>query len=142
MGQSSGSGRLVRFMPDWVIGGVIRMSLAPGLWLWGRAHADVWPDVTPDVIQAAETWSIPLLTAPSVASYLVWGSQLVAALLVFGLLTRVVGFALLIACAIFYGWVAPHAWPSIVIYAGMAFYLFARGAGALSLDGAISATTR
>ena len=93
MGQSSGSGRTARFMPDWVIGGVIRMSLAPGLWLWGRAHAEVWPGVTPDVIQAAEAWSIPLLSAQSIATYLVWGSQLVAALLVFGFLTRIVGFA-------------------------------------------------
>jgi len=142
MGQSSGSGQSGRFMPDWVIGGVIRLSLAPGLWLWGRAHAGVWPDVTPDVIQAAEAWSIPLLSAQAIAECLVWGSQLVAALLVFGFLTRIAGFALLLACAIFYWWIAPHAWPSIAIYSGMAFYLFARGAGALSLDGAISATTR
>lgn len=139
MAQSENHGR---FMPDWIVGGVIRLSLVPGLWYWGRANAGDWPEVAPEAVQAAARWAIPVISADQVALFAVWGAQLAALLLTIGFLTRFVGLALIIASAIFCWWIAPYAWTSIVVFAALAFYLMMRGAGGLSVDRAISATTR
>ncbi|BDX00985.1 TQO small subunit DoxD [Maricaulis maris] len=142
MDTSETPARAERFLPDWIVGGVIRLSLVPGLWSWGRANADVWPGVMPDTIVAASIWNIPLVSAAHTAQIAVWGAQLVAFLLMVGFLTRLVGFVLLTACAIYGFWVLPEAWTSVVLFAAISFYLFARGGGALSIDGAIVATLR
>ncbi|WP_300544144.1 TQO small subunit DoxD [Maricaulis sp.] len=134
--------RAERFMPDWLVGGLIRLSLAPGLWLWGRAHAGPWPEVMPDIVHAADVWSVPVIAPVHLAQFAVWGAQICAALLVLGFLTRLAGVALLLASWIYGVWVAPEAWPMTVMFAAMSFYLFARGGGGLSIDGAIVATTR
>lgn len=129
-------------MPDWIVGGIIRLSLVPGLWLWGRANAGEWPNVVPEAVLAAEIWAVPLIKPGMLAQIAVWGAHLVALLLAVGFLTRIVGLGLLFASAIYAWWVAPQAWPSALVLAAMAFYLFARGGGALSVDGALTATTR
>lgn len=131
-----------RFLPDWLIGGVIRLSLAPMLWLWGRAHAGPWPDVLPDIVYAADIWDVPLIPPAQLAQIAVWGSQILAALLVLGVLTRLVGLTLVLAAWVYGSWVAPEAWPMTILFASAAFYLFARGGGSLSVDGAVVATTR
>ena len=131
-----------RFMPDWIVGGFIRLSLAPGLWFWGRDNAAVWPDVMPGTIEAAHIWDVPLIAPDHLAQLAVWGSQLVAVMLVLGFLTRIAGLALLAGCAVYATWIAPEAWPAAVIVAAMSFYLFARGGGAFSIDGAIAGTLR
>ena len=142
MDTSESSARAERFLPDWIVGGVIRLSLLPGLWNWGRANADVWPGVMPDTIAAVAIWDIPFVSAEHTAQIAVWGAQLIAFLLLVGFLTRLVGLALLSACAVYAGWIMPDAWPSVVVFAAAGFYLFARGGGALSIDGAIVATLR
>lgn len=131
-----------RFMPDWLVGGVIRLALVPGLWMWGRTHAGVWPDVVPGIIHAAEIWNVPLVPPARLAQIAVWGTQICAGLLLIGFLTRLAGLVLLAACGVYGLWIAPDAWPATCVVAALAFYLFARGGGALSVDGAIVATTR
>jgi putative oxidoreductase len=131
-----------RFMPDWVVGGIARLAPVPGLWMWGRANAGPWPGVLPDTVQAAEIWAVPLVAPVHLAQIAVWGAQICAALLLLGVLTRLVGFVLLLACAVYVVWVAPEAWPATSLFAALSFYLFVRGGGALSVDGAIVATTR
>lgn len=131
-----------RFMPDWILGAVIRLAPVPGLWFWGRAHAADWPEVIPEIVQAAEIWAVPVLSAQTVAQGAVWGAQLAAALLVVGFLTRFVGLFLLAACCVFGSWVAPEAWTSVIVYGALAFYLMVRGGGGLSVDGMIAATIR
>ncbi len=142
MDTSEPSARAERFLPDWIVGGVVRASLIPGLWSWGRANADVWPGVMPDTIAAASVWNIPLISAVQTAQIAVWGAQLIAFLLLVGFLTRLVGLVLLAACAIYAFWIMPEAWTSVVVFAASGFYLFARGGGAVSIDGAIVATLR
>ncbi|WP_203290938.1 TQO small subunit DoxD [Maricaulis parjimensis] len=134
--------QMARFLPDWLVGGVIRLALAPMLWMWGRAHAGTWPDVMPDIIHAASVWNLPFIAPAHLAQIAVWGSQIAAALLVLGVLTRLVGFILLMAAWIYGVWVAPEAWPLTVMFAASSFYLFARGGGGFSIDGAVVATTR
>mgnify|MGYP001567689878 FL=1 len=90
------SGNHDRFMPDWIVGGVIRLSLVPGLWFWGRANAGEWPDVVPEAIQTAARWAIPVISADQIALLAVWGAQLAALLLTIGFLTRLVGLALVL----------------------------------------------
>jgi putative oxidoreductase len=142
MDTTGQSARAERFLPDWIVGGAIRLALVPGLWAWGRANADIWPAVMPDTIAAAAIWNIPVFSASQTAQIAVWGAQLIAFLLLVGFLTRLVGFSLLIACAIYAFWVMPEAWTSVAVMAAAGFYLFARGGGALSVDGAIVATLR
>ena len=137
-----GKNRVERFMPDWIVSGLIRLSLVPSLWIWARAHAEAWPNVTAEAITAAEIWNVPLIRPEFLTQIAVWGAHLVAALLAVGFLTRFVGLGLLLASAIYAWWVAPQAWPSALMFAAMAFYLFARGGGALSVDGALVATAR
>jgi putative oxidoreductase len=129
-------------MPDWIVSGVIRLSLVPGLWIWARANAAEWPDVVPEAVLAAEFWGVPIIKPAMLAQIAVWGAHLMAALLTVGFLTRIVGLCLLAGSAIYAWWIVPEAWPSAAIFAAMAFYLFARGGGALSIDGALAATTR
>ena len=131
-----------RFMPDWVIGLAARLALAPGLWLWGRAWSGAWPGANEAAVAAAGYWSPPFLSAELVASLIVWGAQLAALLLVIGFMSRVTGFVLLLSAAVYAGYVMPEAWTSAAPVAALAFYLFARGGGAMSLDGAIVASTR
>gem|GEM_PF-1977549 len=142
MDGSDGPAKAERFMPDWLVGGIVRLALVPALWMWGRAHAAAWPGVVPDIVHAAELWSVPLVEPARLAQVAVWGTQICAGLLLAGFLTRLVGLALLAACGVYGMWIAPEAWGATVIVAALAFYLFARGGGALSVDGAIVATTR
>lgn len=142
MDPTGGPARAERFLPDWLVGGAIRLALVPGLWMWGRAHAAVWPDVVPGIVHAAEIWGVPLVPPAQLAQVAVWGTQICAALLLAGFLTRLVGVVLLAACGVYGVWIAPDAWAATTVFAAMAFYLFARGGGALSVDGAIVATTR
>lgn len=142
MGDSDRPAKAERFMPDWLVSGIVRLSLVPSLWMWGRAHAAGWPDVVPGIIHAAEVWSVPLVAPAQLAQIAVWGTQLCAALLLAGFLTRLVGLVLLAACGVYGLWIAPDAWAATGVVAAQCFYLFARGGGALSVDGAIVATTR
>ena len=129
-------------MPDWILGAVVRFAPIPGLWFWGRANAADWPEVVPEIVEAARIWAVPVVSAELVAQWAVWGAHLAAALLLVGFLTRFVGLFLLVACAVFAVWVAPEAWSSTVIFGALAFYLTVRGGGALSVDGMIAATIR
>lgn len=142
MGGIRSQAKAERFMPDWIVGTVLRLALVPGLWEWGRANAAAWPAVMPDVVMAAEVWSVPFISPDRLAQLAVWGAHLAALLLVVGFLTRFVGLALLAVCAVFAWWIAPQAWTSIVIIAGLAFYLTVRGGGALSVDGMLTASIR
>ncbi|MDF1767849.1 hypothetical protein [Maricaulis sp.] len=142
METSDQPARAERFLPDWIVGGVVRLSIVPGLWAWARANADAWPGVMPDMVAAATVWNIPLISAAQTAQIAVWGAHLIAFMLTIGFLTRLVGLTLLIACAIYAFWVLPEAWTSVAVFAAIGFYLFARGGGGLSIDGAIVATLR
>ncbi len=137
-----GQGKPDRFMPDWIVGAVLRLSLVPGLWSWARANAREWPMVDPDLVLAAQYWSVPLLPAPLLAQIAVWGGLITAAFLVAGFMTRIVGLVLVFATLAYVSWIAPDAWASALVFGGIAFYLFVRGGGALSLDGSLAATTR
>ena len=142
MDSAGAAANAERFMPDWLGGGLLRLALVPGLWLWGRAHAAAWPGVDPALIHAAEIWSVPVISAAHLAQIAVWGTQICAGLLLIGFLTRLAGLVLLAAAGVYAAWIAPEAWPAAAVFAAAAFYLFARGGGALSVDGAIVATTR
>lgn len=140
--NAPGSMKHDRFMPDWILGAVMRIALVPGLWSWGRANAQDWPGVDTDLVLAAEYWGVPLLPAPFVAQIAVWGAHIVSGLLVAGFLTRIVGLVLVFATAVYILWISPESWASAAVFGAIAFYLFARGGGALSLDGSLAATTR
>lgn len=131
-----------RFMPDWIVGLVLRVSLVPGLWSWGRANAIEWPGVSSDIVIAADYWNVPLLPAPFLAQLAVWGAHFAAALLAVGFATRIVGLVLVLATVAYMSWIAPDAWASATVFGAVAFYLFVRGGGAISLDGSLAATTR
>lgn len=134
--------RAERFMPDWIVGGLIRLSLAPSLWLWARANAGNWPDVAPGLVGAAEIWDVPLIPPALLAQAAVWGAQLCVLLLVLGVAMRLVGLVLMLASLAYASWVAPEAWSAVLVFSALSFYLFARGGGALSVDGAIAAAAR
>jgi putative oxidoreductase len=142
MSDTETMARAERFMPDWIVGAALRLSLIPGLWSWARSQAGDWPAVAPDAIRAAQIWSVPFISAEQLAQTAVWGAHLAVLMLALGFLTRLVGLALLIATAIFAWWVAPEAWTSACVYAALAFYLAVRGGGGLSVDGAIMSTMR
>ena len=132
-----------RFMPDWVLGLIVRLSIVPGLWSWGRANAgEDWLEVSPGILSAVSYWNIPLLPDAFVAQIAVWGAHLAAITLLLGFLSRVIGFVLVLAGGAYICWIAPDAWQSAIVFEAIAFYLFARGSGALSIDGALAATTR
>lgn len=142
MDSSGGPATAERFMPDWLLGAIARFALAPGLWMWGRAQAADWPDVVPGMVRAAEIWAVPVIAPEHLAQIAVWGAQICAGMLLLGVLTRLAGLVLLLACGVYAVWIAPEAWAAAAVFAALAFYLFARGGGALSIDGAIVATTR
>lgn len=129
-------------MPDWILGALMRVSLVPGLWSWGRANAADWPGVAPEIVLAADYWDVPLLPAPFLAQLAVWGAHITSGLLIAGFMTRIVGLVLLLATFAHMSWIAPDAWMSAAVFGAVSFYLFARGGGALSLDGSLAATTR
>ncbi len=142
MTNSNGSNRYDRLMPDWILGAVLRWSLVPGLWGWGRAHAEAWPGVVPEIVIAADYWDVPVLPAPFLAQLAVWGAHFAAALLVAGFITRFVGLVLFAATLAYVSWIGPENWAAALVFGAVAFYLFVRGGGSLSLDGSIAATTR
>ena len=39
MGGIKTPAKAERFMPDWIVGGIMRLALVPGLWEWARANA-------------------------------------------------------------------------------------------------------
>ena len=132
-----------RFMPDWVLGLIVRLSIVPGLWSWGRANAgEDWLEVGPGIVSAVSYWNIPVLPDALVAQIAVWGAHLAAVTLLLGFLSRIVGLVLALAGGAYIFWIAPDAWQSAIVFEAVAFYLFARGSGALSIDGALAATAR
>lgn len=131
-----------RFMPDWVMGLVVRVCLVPGIWMWAREHAGSWPQVDPGLVAAAEIWGLPMMSAEAVSFIAVWGGQILCGFLVAGFLTRLSGLGLLLGILAYLIWVSPLAWPIAIVHGAAAFYLFARGGGAFSIDGAIVATAR
>lgn len=142
--SSRSDGKIIadRLIPDWILGAVMRAALVPGLWGWGRANAEAWPGVVPGLVSAADYWDVPLLPAPFLAQLAVWGAHFTAALLVAGFMTRIVGLTLFAASLAYMSWIGPENWASALVFSAVAFYLFVRGGGALSLDGSIAATTR
>jgi putative oxidoreductase len=131
-----------RFMPDWVLGLAARLALAPGLWLWGRANSGPWPSADRGAVLIAEDWVPALIPAEFAASVIVWGAQLTALILLAGFMNRLVGLMLLIAAGFYAFALQPDSALTAALFAALSFYLFARGGGALSLDGAIVATAR
>lgn len=131
-----------RFMPDWVLGLAARLALVPGLWQWARTHAGSFPGVDRGALVAAERWTPDVLPAEALASTVVWGAHILVILLLTGFLTRIVGLGLVAASLIYMSWIAPEAWTSALPVVVLSFYLFARGGGGASVDGALVASTR
>ena len=100
------------------------------------------PQVDPGLVAAAEIWGLPMMSAEAVAFIAVWGGQILCGFLVAGFLTRLSGLGLLLGILAYLIWVSPLAWPIAIVHGAAAFYLFARGGGAFSIDGAIVATAR
>ena len=91
--------------------------------------------ITPGAYQLfEEEYKLPLLS-PDVAAHLAtYAEHLFPILLVLGLFTRLSAAALLVMTLVIEIFVYPDAWPTHLSWVGLLLPLFARGAGALSVD--------
>lgn len=114
---------------------VDRFAVAAIFFLSGRTKVDGLLTVNDSALALfREEYKVPLVP-PDIAAYAAtYAEHLFPILLVLGLFTRFAAFALLGMVIVIQVFVYPDAWPTHLSWAGLLLYLFARGAGRLSLD--------
>lgn len=114
---------------------VDRFAVAAIFFLSGRTKVDGLLTVNDSALALfREEFKVPLVP-PDIAAYAAtYAEHLFPILLVLGLFTRFAAFALLGMVIVIQVFVYPDAWPTHLSWAGLLLYLFARGAGRLSLD--------
>lgn len=129
---------LTRWIPDSVIGLVMRLGVAGVFFMSGRSKVDGLLRITDGTYNLfREDYRIPLI-APDVAAHLAtYSEHLFSILLVLGLFTRLSAAAFLGMTTVIEVFVYPDAWPTHLSWAALLLYLIARGGGALSLDRAL-----
>jgi len=124
-----------RSTPDWLPPLVARLGIAAVFLQSGRTKVEGLLTITPGAYQLfEEEYKLPLLS-PDVAAHLAtYAEHLFPILLVLGLFTRLSAAALLVMTLVIEIFVYPDAWPTRLSWVGLLLPLFARGAGALSVD--------
>lgn len=134
--------RLADHASGWVSHGLLalcaRLALGAIFFQSGRTKVEGFLTVTEGTYTLfREEYRVPLLP-PEIAAHLAtYGEHLLPVLLVAGLLTRLSALGILGMTAVIQLFVYPDAWPTHLSWATLALYLAGRGAGALSLDGAL-----
>jgi putative oxidoreductase len=124
-----------RSTTDWLPPLVARLGIAAVFLQSGRTKVEGLLTITPGAYQLfEEEYKLPLLS-PDVAAHLAtYAEHLFPILLVLGLFTRLSAAALLVMTLVIEIFVYPDAWPTHLSWVGLLLPLFARGAGALSVD--------
>jgi putative oxidoreductase len=130
--------RLSTLVGDDSLSLVSRVAIASIFFLSGRTKVDGLLHVTDGAVQLfEEEYRLPLVD-PSIAAHAAaYAEHFFPLLLIVGLFTRFAALALLGMTAVIEIFVYPDAWPTHLSWAGLLLVLIGRGAGALSLDGAL-----
>jgi putative oxidoreductase len=121
-------------MPYWALALPLRFAVATVFWNSAMTKLANW-DTALELFR--EEYKLPLLP-PELAATMAVSIELSApVLLVLGLATRATALVLLGMTAVIEIFVYPQAWPTHIQWAAMLLVLLCRGAGSLSLDGAI-----
>lgn len=114
---------------------VDRFAVAAIFFLSGRTKVDGLLSVNDSALALfREEYKVPLIPPDIAAHAATYAEHLFPILLVLGLFTRLSAFALLGMVTVIQVFVYPDAWPTHLSWAGLLLYLFARGAGKVSLD--------
>lgn len=114
---------------------VDRFAVAAIFFLSGRTKVDGLLSVNDSALALfREEYKVPLIPPDIAAHAATYAEHLFPILLVLGLFTRLSAFALLGMVTVIQVFVYPEAWPTHLSWAGLLLYLFARGAGKVSLD--------
>jgi putative oxidoreductase len=121
-------------VPYWALALPLRFAVATVFWNSAMTKLANW-DTALELFR--EEYKLPLLP-PELAATMAVSIELSApVLLVLGLATRATALVLLGMTAVIEIFVYPQAWPTHIQWAAMLLVLLCRGAGSLSLDGAI-----
>ena len=121
-------------MPYWALALPLRFAVATVFWNSAMTKLANW-DTALELFR--EEYKLPLLP-PELAATMAVSIELSApVLLVLGLATRATALVLLGMTAVIEIFVYPQAWPTHIQWAAMLLVLLCRGAGSLSLDGAM-----
>ena len=115
-----------------------RVAVGAIFFLSGRTKVDGFLTVNDTAYTLfREDYKVPLLPPEFAAHMATYAEHLLPVLLVLGLLTRLSALALLGMTAVIQIFVYPDAWPTHLSWAALMLYLIGRGAGPVSLDGAL-----
>jgi putative oxidoreductase len=130
--------RISPWVSDALLALCARFALGAIFFLSGRTKVEGFLTVSEGAYTLfREEYKVPLL-APEIAAHLAtYAEHLLPVLLVLGLLTRLSALGLLAMTAVIQIFVYPDAWPTHLTWATLALYLAGRGAGTLSVDGAL-----
>ena len=118
-------------VPQTLLAIPLRLAVAKVFWDSGMTKIASW-DTTLYLFR--EEYKVPVLP-PELAAYMAATMELTTPiLLLLGLLTRPVAFALLGMTAVIQTFVYPEAWPTHIQWLAMLLVLLCRGPGKLSLD--------
>jgi putative oxidoreductase len=114
---------------------VDRFAIAAIFFLSGRTKVDGLLAVNDSALALfREEYKVPLIPPDIAAHAAIYAEHLFPIMLVLGLFTRLSALALLGMVTVIQVFVYPDAWPTHLCWAGLLLYLFARGAGNVSLD--------
>lgn len=110
---------------------VARIAVARVFWVSAQTKLASW-QVTEQLF--AYEYQLPLID-PAIAARLATATELTGAVLVFlGMFSRLGALMLLGVTAVIQIFVFPQSWPDHILWAALLLLIFARGAGAISLD--------
>jgi putative oxidoreductase len=130
-----------RLLPPSVLLLLSRASAASIFFLSGRTKVDGLFTIKAATYQLFEyEYALPFIPSETAAQMATVSEHLFPLLLILGLSTRLSALALLGMTAVIQLFVYPSAWPTHLSWAALLLPLVARGAGAISLDHALTPT--
>lgn len=114
---------------------ISRLGIAAVFFQSGRTKVDGFLTINDSaLVLFRDEYKVPLIPPELAAHLAAYAEHLFPLLLLLGFLTRLSALALLGMTAVIQIFVYPDAWPTHLTWAGLLFYLVARGGGRLSLD--------
>ncbi len=130
--------QLARLLPHDALALAARLSVAAIFFQSGRTKVEGLLQVTPGAIELFRSeYRLPVLSPELAAHLAAYAEHLLPLLLVLGLGTRVAALGLLGMTLVIQVFVYPDAWPTHLSWAALLAYLASRGAGRVSVDGAL-----
>lgn len=139
--------QLGNLIPEWLINLAARVGIFMVFWGsvqtkiegWTIAgqHLKFWNVTDSTFLLFDFEYGIPLIPSEISAYMASFGEFFLSLGILFGVLTRLSAFGLLIMTAVIQIFVYPNAWPLHLLWAALLLYLIRQGGGKLSLDGVI-----